>query len=52
MKAGVQGREGAEEPSDPPGVKLQAGNGYWEANSGPLQEQEVLLTADLSLQPH
>ena len=26
--------------------------GCWELNSGPLQEQQVLLTPELSLQPH
>ena len=25
--------------------------GYWELNSGPLEEQSVLLTAEPSLQP-
>lgn len=40
--------------SDPLGLELQkfeAACECWESNPGPLQEQLVLLTAELSLQP-
>ena len=31
---------------------VPGGLGFWELNSGPLEEEPVLLTAEPSLQPH
>jgi hypothetical protein len=38
--------------SDPITDVFEPPRGYWELNSGPLEEEPVLLTAEPSLQPY
>jgi len=38
-------------PSDTPDEGIGSHYRWWELNSGPLEEQSVLLTAEPSLQP-